>query len=167
MKSAYLAVSAIQGRSKRFRCIPGEIVVRIVVTNLKHLELPRWPQISSPLSNAKTVLAMAQASENSTMEAAFISGFIEMAGSIGGCGIGRLEAKNLFPLGSFPRSRWAMRGKSVKTCASSWKLISTHPPSAGPQTSARSALPRALSRRWLWSGTTNNCIPGCRTTPKM
>jgi len=35
------------------------------------------------------------------------------------------EAKNLFPLG-LSQVTLAMRGKSVKTCASSWKLISTH-----------------------------------------
>jgi hypothetical protein len=53
----------------------------------------------------KNATSNGPASANSTMGMAFTSGFIAMAGSIGGCDIGRLEAKNLSPLASIPKSR--------------------------------------------------------------
>jgi hypothetical protein len=98
----------------------------------------------SPRLNARTLRAMRQAFASSTMGMGFTSGFTAMGGNIGGCDIGRLEEKNRSPLEFSPKSHWAVRGKSGKNCASSWKPILTHPLSAGPQICARSSPPRTL-----------------------
>src|SRR5580700_8291910 len=62
LEPAYLAGFMVCRRVVTSRCIRFEIVVRIVVTNFEPLELPRWPQISLQLSNARTPRAMGQAS---------------------------------------------------------------------------------------------------------
>jgi hypothetical protein len=75
-----------------------EIVVRIVVTNFHGLDLPRWPQIFSPLLNARTLPAMGRVSSNSTVGMVFTCGFTATAENTGGYGIGRLDEKNPSPL---------------------------------------------------------------------
>ena len=71
------------------------------------MELPRWPQISSG-------------------DGLYLWVYRD-AGSIGACGIGRLDAKNHSPLGFFPKLPWAKRGKSAKNCASSFPVLGKRP----------------------------------------
>jgi len=107
---------------------------------------------------------MAQASENSTMEAAFISGFIEMA-EVWRMRYWQLEAKNLFPLGSFPghAGRCAEKREDLRK-----QLEANLDPSAERRaaTSARSALPRAFRGGGFGVVQQTTAYLGA-TTPKM
>ena len=85
------------------QCIRALTVVKIVVTNSRHQELPRSLPICCPPQPARTPRATEWRSVNFTMVTGLICGCIKTAESIGEYGTGRQVKKNRFRSGSIPK----------------------------------------------------------------